>query len=153
MNILISFLTLILDFKIKFSTLGQYFESLLETNRFPSLSGDFFTYCDRDDHYWSGFYTSKPFFKRFERILESHLRSAEIIYSLASILNTRSLERLNSFIPSLVYARQNLALFQHHDGITGTAKDVVVNDYANRYELCYAFNYIFIVLLIFLFNL
>jgi len=126
-----------MNVNIRWGTLSDYFDALFKEaiiahesrDTFPSLVGDFFTYADRDDHYWSGYYTSKPFYKRFERILQSHLRATEILFSVANILaGTGSADP----IEDLQYARRNLALFQHHDAITGTAKDFVVRDYAQR---------------------
>jgi len=56
-------------------------------------------------------------------------RSADVLYSLAV---SRSVPKLDTLYPSLVEARRSLALYQHHDGITGTAKDAVVLDYGNK---------------------
>lgn len=111
----------------KFATLQEYFESVhrdKQLTEFPSLSGDFFTYADRDDHYWSGYYTSRPYHKRMDRILLHYIRSAEMMYSWNKWDDNLGFEDL------LANATRALSLFQHHDGITGTAKNHVVRDYA-----------------------
>ncbi|CAK9298030.1 unnamed protein product [Gordionus sp. m RMFG-2023] len=135
--------------KIKFATLSEYFEAIKQgtttkndanseeksDKRFPVLRGDFFTYADKDNDYWSGYYTSRPKYKRMERILEYKLRAAEIFYSLAIVTNQDKptiRDYLDIFYPLLDTARNDLGLFQHHDGITGTAKHHVMEDYAIR---------------------
>uniref|UniRef100_A0A1I7XNW1 mannosyl-oligosaccharide 1,3-1,6-alpha-mannosidase n=1 Tax=Heterorhabditis bacteriophora TaxID=37862 RepID=A0A1I7XNW1_HETBA len=122
--------------QVRFGTLSDYFDlldkSLEEENiTLPVLSGDFFTYADRDDHYWSGYFTSRPFYKQLDRVLQHHLRASEIAYSLDSIKNGIANKEV---FPNLISARRALSLFQHHDGVTGTAKDHVMMDYGNKYK-------------------
>ena len=124
---------------IKFGTLKDYFDLVREKkqiNEMPVLSGDFFTYADRNDHYWSGYYTSRPLYKRLDRTVEYYLRTAEILYSFAN-LHELKIKKEGGFDEGQLYkkllvARRNLGLFQHHDGITGTAKTAVNNDYGAK---------------------
>ncbi|KAM7278327.1 hypothetical protein ACFE04_005461 [Oxalis oulophora] len=138
----------------KFGTLEDYFQTLREeADRinyslpgeigsgqvvgFPSLSGDFFTYADREKDYWSGYYVSRPFFKAVDRVLEHNLRASEMIMAfLLSHCQRPNCEKMPiSYAYKLQAARRNLALFQHHDGVTGTAKNHVVRDYGNRMHI------------------
>ena len=56
---------------------------------------------------------------------------AEVLYSLAIAREAPLWAGLDA-PRKLREARRALGLFQHHDGITGTAKDKVVDDYANK---------------------
>lgn len=65
-------------------------------------------------------------------------RSAEILFSIA--YKEVQQGKITSIFPwedqflKLTVARRNLGLFQHHDAVTGTARNNVVNDYASKYK-------------------
>lgn len=105
--------------RIQFGTLQDYFTAMREEHLKQSnlrvLSGpSFFTYADKDEEYWSGYYTSRPFYKQVDRNLEALLHAAEFLYSVirpsinaATLVNTK-----------IKAAKRAMALFQHHDAIT-----------------------------------
>ncbi|XP_071748128.1 alpha-mannosidase 2 isoform X2 [Lepeophtheirus salmonis] len=128
---------------IRFGTLKDYFTAVKERmSDFHTLSGDFFVYSDVFSEgrpaYWSGYFTTRPRLKRLARKIESNLRSAEIIFTLAynsarKSANDFFIDRFQSIYSSdLVPARRASALFQHHDAITGTSKHYVMMDYEHK---------------------
>ncbi|GMT23075.1 hypothetical protein PFISCL1PPCAC_14372, partial [Pristionchus fissidentatus] len=116
-----------LNAKMAFSSVGDFFDSIKdETATAPTLTGDFFPYTQNEHQsykWWTGYFTHRPFFKRMGRIVESRLRS----FDLLSVLVGSSVST-----PELVQARRDVALFQHHDAITGTSKRHVMEDYLER---------------------
>lgn len=129
--------------RVRFGTLRDYFQlvrSRTTERELPSLAGDFFVYADIFSEgrpaYWSGYYTTRPYWKSLARQLEAKLRSAEILYAvaLAKARQSGSSHRtlLESDYGKLTTARQMLGLFQHHDATTGTSRAYVMMDYGVR---------------------
>lgn len=129
---------------IKFGTPSDYFKAIRQrmgAKAFPSFKGDFFVYSDIFSEgrpaYWSGYFTTRPFYKLLSSDLEHNLRAAEILFTIA--YNTARQARHEDSIKiyeknyeQIIHARRNLGLFQHHDAITGTSKAAVMRDYAMR---------------------
>ncbi|EDV93410.1 alpha-mannosidase 2 [Drosophila grimshawi] len=129
---------------IKFGTPSDYFAAIRERmgeKSFPTFKGDFFVYSDIFSEgrpaYWSGYFSTRPFYKLLSAELEHNLRAAEILFTIA--YNTARQARHEDAIKiyeknyeQIIHARRNLGLFQHHDAITGTSKAAVMRDYAMR---------------------
>ncbi|TGZ74096.1 hypothetical protein CRM22_001130 [Opisthorchis felineus] len=136
--------------KLRFATVSDYFNALhqrLKTRanephlatEMTQLTGDLFTYADRDHDYWSGYFTSRPAEKFLIRHLESELRSAELLYSYTHQFLASDQTRYalltgfqSSLFGHLTEARRTLGLLHHHDAITGTTKPLVASDYATK---------------------
>ena len=127
------------DVDIKFATLSEYFEAVHSSMKnddslsFPVYNGDFFTYSDRENEYWSGYFTTRPYVKSLSRQTESIIKSTESLYAISKIYNSNKLRYdWQKGYNLLNDARKTLSLYQHHDGITGTSKAYVSKDYANQ---------------------
>lgn len=141
---LINYMNSIKKWKVhaRFGTLKDYYElindkkSSSDQSSYPTLQGDFFPYNDVGDDYWTGYFTTRPYDKNFERELETSLRSAEFLNVMAKAVSKPGQPYLyyKSNIDKLDTARESLALFQHHDGITGTARAYVVIDYETKLQ-------------------
>ncbi len=134
-----------LNIRARFGTVQDYFREVRKsaaalnksmTDIFPTLSGDFFPYTDERQEYWTGYFTSRPFDKVLGVELEAQLRAAEIVHTLAAASSvTKTYDDGNLNEDMLSKARRNLALFQHHDAITGTSRSYVVKDSEERLKL------------------
>lgn len=100
---------------------------------FPTYQGDFFTYCDEGADYWSGYFTTRPFMKGLTRSTQAILRTGELLATIARVYKDElPANQWKEWFTAIETARRNIALFQHHDGVTGTARRAVVQDYASR---------------------
>ncbi|KAL0213762.1 hypothetical protein P9112_005946 [Eukaryota sp. TZLM1-RC] len=115
------------NISVFYSNPSNYFNSILEKKKSISrYSTNFLPYADSKYSYWTGFYSTKPYLKYIIRKLES----------FTLLLQFDKVTQLYSKVYSKVYSRvlETTCLLQHHDSITATSKQEVLNDYVDRAE-------------------
>ncbi|KAJ4728880.1 Alpha-mannosidase [Melia azedarach] len=112
-----------------YSTPSIYTDAKHAANElWPLKTDDFFPYADRENAYWTGYFTSRPALKGYVRTLSAYYLAA------------RQLEFFkgrNSAGPTTESLADALAIAQHHDAVTGTEKQHVADDYAKRLSIGY----------------
>lgn len=99
----------------------SYFSQVHPTDVPVKLFDDFLPYADGPHMYWTGFYTSRPTLKRFIRI-------AGGFYVAVRQLSAHFRSTFGQPLDVQLIA-EAVAQSQHHDAITGTAKQHVTFDY------------------------
>ncbi len=92
---------------------------------------DFFPYSDCPNCFWTGYFTSRPALKRFERVGSSFLMAARQIEAMLDYDGKVDREECIDPLHQLEDAH---AVLQHHDGVSGTSKQHVAYDYAKRLQ-------------------
>ncbi|PIN15023.1 Glycosyl hydrolase, family 38 - alpha-mannosidase [Handroanthus impetiginosus] len=107
-----------------YSTPSIYTDAKLASNEsWPLKVDDYFPYADGPNAYWTGFFTSRPAFKRYIRFLSGYYLAARQLEFLAGRRSTSA---------NTDGLGDALGIAQHHDAITGTAKQHTTNDYMKR---------------------
>ncbi|XP_068205819.1 lysosomal alpha-mannosidase-like isoform X1 [Palaemon carinicauda] len=106
-----------------YSTPSCYLDALNKANlSWPTKTDDFFPYASNNHSYWTGYFTSRPTLKGFVRETNTFLQAVKQLSSLLGL----------GIDPRLEILKKAMAVLQHHDAITGTAKQAVTNDYYLR---------------------
>ena len=99
--------------------------------RWPLKRGDFFPYRWTPHQYWTGYFTSRPSLKAFIRRGGEFLRAAKSLAAIVSLQKSHA----DGAVPwegAFGPLTEAMAIAQHHDAVSGTAKQHVTDDYAAR---------------------
>ncbi|KAK9286007.1 hypothetical protein L1049_025210 [Liquidambar formosana] len=107
-----------------YSTPSIYTDAKNAANEsWPLKTDDYFPYADRANAYWTGFFTSRPGLKGYVRMLSGYYLAARQLEFLSGRRSTG---------PNTYSLGDALGIVQHHDAVTGTAKQHTTNDYVKR---------------------
>lgn len=116
------------NYQLVYSTPGKFMEAIKEADvTWPVKRTDMFPYADGEHAYWTGYFTSRATAKGFVRDLARGSHSSHKM-SAISIINKENTKEA----PIMMMhdkTMEAIGVMQHHDAVTGTAKQAVQDDY------------------------
>ncbi len=110
-----------------YSTPSCYLKSVHAAGRtYVTKTDDFLPYASDEHSYWTGYFTSRPTLKFMVRQGNNWLQACK---QLDAVTNREWTPGIEGDVDVM---RRAMAVLQHHDAVTGTSKQAVADDYAER---------------------
>ncbi|XP_052465478.1 lysosomal alpha-mannosidase [Carassius gibelio] len=114
---------------VLYSTPSCYLQELNLANlTWPQKTDDFFPYADDAHDFWTGYFTSRPALKLYERLSNSRLQTCNQLEVLGGP-KSKSGPFGEGDSDTM---KRAMGVAQHHDAVSGTEKQHVAYDYARR---------------------
>eukprot|EP00455_Lapot_gusevi_P052426 TRINITY_DN7980_c0_g1_i4.p1 TRINITY_DN7980_c0_g1~~TRINITY_DN7980_c0_g1_i4.p1 ORF type:complete len:967 (+),score=440.03 TRINITY_DN7980_c0_g1_i4:73-2973(+) len=111
-----------------YSTPSMYVDAKHAANQtWSTKSDDFFPYADGPHAYWTGYFVSRPAVKKYVRDMSGYLQMCKQLEAWNMIQFPN-----NATTHSIQTLAEAMAVAQHHDAVSGTEKQQVAYDYAER---------------------
>ncbi|OWF45655.1 lysosomal alpha-mannosidase-like [Mizuhopecten yessoensis] len=112
---------------VLYSTPSCYLSSLNKAGiRWPTKEDDFFPYAHRAHSFWTGYFSSRPALKEYVRRTNNFLQVCKQMDAIAMLRDT------DNSTYEIQILKEAMGVAQHHDAVSGTEKQPVAYDYAQR---------------------
>jgi len=119
------------DITLLYSTPSEYVAALKAQDiKWPVRYDDMFPYADQSEDYWTGYFTSRADAKKQDRQTQANFHASAKLSAQKLLQKGVSDDTVQSVLDMKHTMMNALGIMQHHDAITGTAKQAVANNYA-----------------------
>jgi hypothetical protein len=119
-------------YEFRYSTPSDYVDAVSKHDvKWPTKYDDMFPYSDNPYAYWTGYFTARPNDKEQIRRASSWFHASSQLFSQQPIQGPGN--KLTDDVLSATDAMHDvMGIVQHHDAVSGTARQRVADDYAFR---------------------
>ncbi|XP_055295904.1 lysosomal alpha-mannosidase-like [Sitodiplosis mosellana] len=113
-----------------YSTPSCYLKALHDQTgiTWPTKNDDFVPTASTPHEYWTGYFSSRPTLKRFERVSNQYLQ-------ICKQLTVLTKNKVSNSQKNIDHLREAMGIIQHHDATSGAVRPYIVNDYARLLQI------------------
>ena len=124
------------DMQLEYSTPSRYIDAISSGAnaylQWPTKYDDMFPYADNPLSFWTGYFSSRANDKAYVRRASHNLHAAQRLFGLQIIDQALTQQRYLDIVNAGAKTMDALGVLQHHDAVTGTAKQAVASNYNSR---------------------